>query len=83
MQHVKCLPPTDYLYITMRGYEENLQAACQLLSRQILMPKLDDKQLARIKGSLLGERQQRKENVQILADGFESISLLPRQIKLY
>ncbi|MEG0038372.1 MAG: insulinase family protein [Bacteroides sp.] len=58
----------DYLYITMRGYEENLQAACQLLSRQILMPKLDDKQLARIKGSLLGERQQRKENVQILAD---------------
>lgn len=58
----------DYLYITMRGYEESLPAACQLLSRQILMPKLDDKQLGRVKGSVLGSRQQRKENVQVLAN---------------
>lgn len=58
----------DYLNITMRGYENNLPAACQLLARQILMPKLDDKQLSRIKGSILGSRQQRKENVRILAD---------------
>ena len=34
----------DYLYITMSGYENNLPAACQLLARQILMPKLDEKQ---------------------------------------
>ena len=58
----------DYLYITMRGYEETLPQACQLLSRQILMPALDEKQLSRIKGSQLGSRQQRKENVNILAD---------------
>ncbi|MDE6348991.1 MAG: insulinase family protein, partial [Bacteroides sp.] len=57
----------DYLYITMRGYEETLPQACQLLARQILMPKLDDKQLSRIKGSILGSRQQRKENVNLLA----------------
>lgn len=58
----------DYLYITMRGYEETLPQACQLLARQILMPKLDDKQLSRIKGSILGSRQQRKENVSTLAN---------------
>ena len=56
----------DYLYISMRGYENNLPEACQLLARQILMPKLDEKQLSRIKGSILGSRQQRKENVQTL-----------------
>lgn len=57
----------DYLYITMEGYEETLPQACLLLSRQILMPKLDEKQLGRIKGSLLGARQQRKENVNTLS----------------
>ena len=57
----------DYLYIMMRGYEQTLPQACQLLSRQILMPQLDDKQLSRIKGSVLGTRQQRKDNVSTLA----------------
>lgn len=57
----------DYLYITMNGYEGSLQEACQLLSRQILMPKLDEKQLRNIRGGILGSRQQRKENVQTLS----------------
>ena len=57
----------NYLCITMEGYEATLPQACQLLSRQILMPQLDEKQLARIKGSLLGARQQRKENVNTLS----------------
>ena len=57
----------NYLYITMEGYEETLPQACQLLARQILMPKLDDKQLSRLKGSMLGGRQQRKENVNTLS----------------
>ncbi len=57
----------DYLYIGMEGYEETLPQACQLLSRQILMPQLDDKQLSRIKGSILGGRQQRKEDVSSLS----------------
>lgn len=56
----------DYLYITMRGYEETLPQACQLLARQILMPKLDEKQLSRIKGSIMGNRQERKSNVSVL-----------------
>lgn len=57
----------DYLFVTMQGYESNLVEACQLLSRQIFMPKLDDKQLNRIKGNILGSRQQRKDDVQTLA----------------
>ncbi|NDV59312.1 pitrilysin family protein [Bacteroides sp. 519] len=58
----------DYLTITMQGYEGSLAEACQLLARQILMPKLDDKQLNNIRGSILGARQQRKDNVQTLGD---------------
>lgn len=58
----------DYLYINMEGYEETLPQACQLLSHQILMPKLDSKQLSRIKGSMMGFRQQRKENTNTLSD---------------
>lgn len=63
-----CSVNTDenYLYITMRGYEETLPQACQLLARQVLMPKLDDKQLNRIKGSILGSRQERKSNISLL-----------------
>lgn len=56
----------DYLRISMNGYEVSLVEACQLLSRQILMPKLDEKQLSNIKGSILGNRQQRKTNIQML-----------------
>ncbi len=56
----------NYLYVIMNGYEEYLTEACQLLSRQILMPKLDDTQLKRIKNNILQNRSIRKENVQAL-----------------
>lgn len=65
----------DNLYIIMEGYEETLTEACQLLSRQILMPKLDDKQLNRLKGSELSSRQQRKENVSVLSDALRQYML--------
>ncbi|MDL2303720.1 insulinase family protein [Bacteroides sp. OttesenSCG-928-D19] len=64
----RVLATKDYLYIIMQGYDGNLTEACQLLSRQILMPKLDEKQLNNIKGGILGDRQQRKDNVQVLGD---------------
>lgn len=63
------------LNIIMEGYEETLPQICQLLSRQILMPKLDDKQLARLKGSEMGLRQQRKENVSILNEALRQYLL--------
>lgn len=65
----------DNLYIIMEGYESTLPQACQLLSRQILMPKLDDKQLSRLKGSEIGMRQQRKENVSTLNDALRQYLL--------
>ena len=65
----------NYLYIIMEGYEETLPQACQLLSRQILMPKLDDKQLNSIKGSELSSRQQRKDNANTLNEALRQYML--------
>ena len=58
----------DYMYITMYGYEETLPEACQLLTRQILMPDLDDKQLQQAKSNIIIGRMNQKENVQVLSD---------------
>lgn len=43
--------------VTMRGKEANLARACQLLARMLLMPSLDEKQMNRIIGSAIGQRQ--------------------------
>jgi predicted Zn-dependent peptidase len=51
----------------MKGYEQNLTAACQLLAKQVLMPKLDLKQLDNIKGNTLSERQIQQETVNSLS----------------
>lgn len=39
------------------------------------MPKLDEKQLARLKGSAMGMRQQRKDNVSILNEALRQYML--------
>ena len=62
------LASEDYLTVYMSGYENNLADACQLLARQILMPKLDEKQMQRIQGSYLGARAQRKDNIELQAN---------------
>ncbi|MBQ8673124.1 MAG: insulinase family protein [Bacteroides sp.] len=69
----------DHLYINMMGYEETLPQACQLLSRQILMPKLDDKQLQRLKGAEFSNRQERKENVSSLSEALRQYMLYGEQ----
>ncbi|MCC8186262.1 MAG: insulinase family protein [Bacteroides sp.] len=56
----------SYLYIDVKGYEVNLEEVCQLITRQILMPKLDEKQLRSLKGSELGGRSTRKDNLNTL-----------------
>jgi predicted Zn-dependent peptidase len=58
----------SYLYITMEGYEANLEASCQLLTRQILMPKLEEKQLNNIVGGVMQNRRMEKEYVESLKD---------------
>ncbi len=57
----------SYLDITLRGYDNTLTEACQLLSRQILMPQLDDKQLSNLINNVLSIRYMQKRNSQILA----------------
>jgi zinc protease len=46
----------NYFYIRLMGNETNLAEACKLISRQIFMPKLDDKQLDRVKGGEISTR---------------------------
>ncbi len=52
----------NYMYVTMTGYEHDLVKACQLLSRQILFPKLDDNQLQSLIGSAYQSRMMEKNN---------------------
>lgn len=67
--HATCNVQADenYLYVTLRGYENTLQDACLLLTRQLLMPGLDEKQMNSLIGSAAGTRLVRKENVNQLA----------------
>lgn len=57
----------DYLYVTLRGYENTLQDACLLLTRQLLMPGLDEKQLNSLIGNAASSRITRKDDVNSLA----------------
>jgi len=58
----------SYLYITMEGFENSLKESCNLLTRQILLPKLDDKQLDNLKGQEYQSRQIEKKDVEYLTD---------------
>jgi predicted Zn-dependent peptidase len=53
----------DYLYVVLYGFETNLEASCNLLTRQILMPKLDEKQMnSRIGGYYSRRLFEKEEN---------------------
>ena len=47
----------SYLYVTLYGFESNLEASCNLLTRQILLPQLDEKQMNSMKGSYFQQRR--------------------------
>ncbi len=55
-------------YVSMRGKEENLARACQMLSRMCLMPSLDEKQMNRIIGGTIGNRQVEGRDKETQAD---------------
>lgn len=57
----------DYLYVTLRGYEATLQEACLLLTRQLLMPGLDEKQMNSLISNAATSRLTRKDDVNTLA----------------
>lgn len=65
----------NYLYVTLRGYENTLQEACQLITRQLLTPKLDENQLNSLKGSAISSRLTRKEDIYQMADALYNYML--------
>lgn len=69
----------NYLYITMSGYEENLEASCNLLTRQILMPQLDEKQLNNMIGSAYQMRTIEDKNSSSLEDALNDYLLYQNQ----
>lgn len=66
----------DYFYITLVGLESNLEEICRLMTRQTLMPKLDDKQLNRVVGNELSTRLLfEKKSTDILGDALLDYAL--------
>ena len=58
----------NYLHVVMYGFETYLQESCNLLTRQILFPKLDEKQMDNQKGMLYQTRMLEKESSEELGD---------------
>ena len=75
--NVNCSYAVDdnYMYVMMNGYEKDLVKACQLLSKQILFPKLDDKQLQSLIGSAFGSRQMENSDISTLERALTSYVL--------
>ena len=60
----------DYLTISIYGIESTLPQTCQLLTRQLLMPALDEKQLDQAKSNIIISRMNQNDNPQALAAAF-------------
>jgi predicted Zn-dependent peptidase len=58
----------SYLYVKMEGFEANLEASCNLLTRQILLPQLDEKQMNSLKGEYYQRRKIEKTLSQTLSN---------------
>lgn len=65
----------DYTYVVVEGTENNLQPVCNLITRQILMPKLESKQLDNVKGSVYQQRRIEKENLDLQQQALMSYML--------
>lgn len=61
----------NYMYVTLRGYEQNLKESCLLLTRLVLMPDLDEKQVSSLRGSSLSNRYFRRQNVNVLSEAMQ------------
>lgn len=58
----------DYFTISILGKEENLTEICKLITQQILLPKLDDKQLNNVKGYEISSRMVEQKDNETQAD---------------
>lgn len=65
----------SYLYIILEGNENNLDKACQLLSRTYLLPELDEKQMNKVIGSEIGMRRTEKTDKDVQAKALKNYML--------
>jgi predicted Zn-dependent peptidase len=61
----------SYLYVIMNGFEANLEASCNLLTRQVLLPQLDEKQMNSLKGSYIQGRAIEKASNESLGEALQ------------
>jgi predicted Zn-dependent peptidase len=65
----------SYLYVIMNGFEINLEASCNLLTRQILLPLLDEKQMNNLKGAWFQQRTVEKTSNESISAALEEYML--------
>jgi len=65
----------SYLYVVLTGFESNLEASCNLLTRQILLPQLDEKQLNSLKGAYFQSRRIEKTANEYIAQAMREYML--------
>ena len=58
----------SYFYITVNGDEKNLDAILALLSKHVMMPNLDDKQIKSVISNAYWSRYSEKRNPEVVAD---------------
>jgi len=57
----------SYFYIQLMGNEKNLKEICTLMTRQALMPKLDNKQIGAVVGNEINSRRIEQGNSGVVA----------------
>ncbi|MDR2383230.1 MAG: insulinase family protein [Prevotellaceae bacterium] len=71
----------SYLYVIMNGFETNLETSCNLLTRQVLLPQLDEKQMNSLKGSYIQRRAIEKTINETLQDALDEYLLYMNKSK--
>jgi zinc protease len=65
----------SYLYVTIEGNDANLKDVLNLVTRQILMPKLDTKQVINLQGSVIQSRLLEQKEDELVADALNKYLL--------
>jgi len=68
----------NYLFVIMEGFEDNLEEACLLMTRQILLPKLDGKQMNRLISTRMQGRKIEKTDNQMQSNALREYLLYGR-----
>lgn len=58
----------SYFYVAIEGEEKNLDKICQLVQRQMLFPKFEERQFEAIKGSALSSRYMMQKMDEVQSD---------------